>query len=280
MNLRRLQQAAAVISIVNVSKCCLQSLSCGDLLRLLEEDEPEFVVFSTLSGTKHAGRKGDKQFQDFAVGTRKPNDELGSHRDLALGFIALAVLQGSMGPTLLQVIQEPSFGKQLLRTCPNGFHQFDCLKQFEDAAVFVDQRTEAFQVEHHSDKHPLGPLIHPLTTGSTSLILERCGRAVGFNEKLNYSALRTTHSIKAQMFTRMKSWEITEDLAHTSGEKHLHRDIYRPTHLPEDIMDQRYQNWTPSETVAKAIKNVDIFAYRPNPMRIDDFRTKAQFGRL
>lgn len=167
-----------------------------------DEDEPEFVVFSTLSGTKHAGRKGDNQFQDFAVGTRKPNDELGSHRDLALGFIALAVLQGSMGPTLLQVIQEPSFGKQLLRTSSNGFHQFDCLKQFEDAAVFVDQRTEAFQVKHHSDKHPLGPLIHPLTTGSTALILERCGRAVGFNEKLNYSALRTTHSIKAQMFTR------------------------------------------------------------------------------
>jgi hypothetical protein len=73
-----------------------------------EEGAPEFLVLGVATATKYGRRAGNALFQDFVVGTRRPNANQSVARDLDGGIIAVAILQGAMHGDLLRVIKEQS----------------------------------------------------------------------------------------------------------------------------------------------------------------------------
>jgi hypothetical protein len=84
-----------------------------------DDDQPEFSITGTASGTKHAQNHGNEQFYDFLIGKRKATDRLSSAKDVALGVVALAVFQGVMDPALQQLVYDKSFGLQLTESITN-----------------------------------------------------------------------------------------------------------------------------------------------------------------
>lgn len=240
-------------------------------------DEPEFVVSATASGTKHSARFGDAKFSNFAFATRDSNDALSSGRDVALGFIGLAVLQNAMGPKLLEVIRDKSAGVQLLAHSSTGYYLFHSLHGNEDCPVFVTSKLQhADGFKHHLDETTFHDnSMQPLTTRALDKMLFTCGQSIGLEETLTCGILRRTYSLKARANPALKEWQIVEKMCHDSGNPDIIRKIYRPTHMPVDAMSSRFGLSDASETAKKGLMQTGLMTKRPDRSRISDMTMEA-----
>jgi hypothetical protein len=57
-----------------------------------------------VSGRKRVTGSGDALFQEFSAATRQQSADLSSSRDMALGFVTLAILQKSDGDQIDRIV--------------------------------------------------------------------------------------------------------------------------------------------------------------------------------
>lgn len=245
-----------------------------------QNDEPEFVVIGGVPAAKFAGKHGDHHFQPFVYGIRKADDQLKTSRDVAFGLTALAIVQGAMGPRLLNVFEDKSFGHELLQSSRERFHDFRCLPEYRDSPVFIYRSgTSKNKLKHPKDVSPLGPDFRPMRTTPFVNNVIKLGNSIGFDQNVTYNTFRRSYSIKLQLFADVPAWKICHSMSHISGDKRLHRQVYRPTHMPVDRAAVWFGDKTSSPTVANAASQVGTIGNPPNPALYDD-RKRDQLREL
>jgi hypothetical protein len=241
-----------------------------ELVGYEEDNEPIFVVTSTVSGSKFAARQGDEQFQDFSVQTRKATDKLSSIRDLGLGFVALSVLVGSMGPLLEKVIFDRTEGEKLLAQYPNQRYTFACLKEFELSPVFLNRGLNVKRkLKHSSDAVPNFKAFSPMTTSNARRWIRMCGTLAGFDSPVTSRNFRLTYSYKVGHLNHAKDWQVSSAMGHESRTKELARLVYRPTDMPNNIAEAKFKIDMTTDSASDALARVGSFTRRPNPSTID-----------
>lgn len=232
-------------------------------------NQPQFVVSGTASGTKNSRSHGDSLYYDFLIGTREPTDRLSSAWDLALDIVALAIIQGSMGPDLQRIFNEPKFGQNLIEAASDGCHLFTCLPAFADNPVLLTTVLSTNQ-ENKGFKHPLdhsrySPIFRPMTTGSISYMLRKLGHAISLQQRLSYLVFRRTMAMNAVLEGSQPAHLIARSMGHFSGNKKLQRHTYRSSNRPMDALDKWLGLDTSTNELKSAVGQVGKMTYRPNP---------------
>ncbi|GAB5588996.1 hypothetical protein Unana1_03896 [Umbelopsis nana] len=151
-------------------------------------NQPEFVVLGTASGIKAQASAGDKFLADITILSRKPDDKVSSVRDLALGIVLLAVVQGAMGTLLYDVIKCRSICNSLLSSFHDGYYEFASRAAYQNSPMFITKASPTDGgLKHPLDVTPVGFSYRPLSTNTLRRLLSNLGNTVGFEKILNYS---------------------------------------------------------------------------------------------
>jgi hypothetical protein len=244
--------------------------------------EAIFTVTGSASGTKGASLHGDERFKDFAVATRTEGDFYGSNRDLALGFIALAVAQNSMEDTLRKAIFDRSVGEELLQRSPNRRHSFPLAPGFEFAPVFIQYNNTSNSKQKHNttDMTPGLPLYAPMTDKTVRSCLRQAGIAAGFINNVTPAHFRLSYSYKASSIPDAKIWEVTSAMCHTSGNEQLVETVYQPTRRPHNIAQARFGLDVDASQSDAALRSVGALKHRLSPGVIGTVRVQDLLAKL
>ena len=241
-------------------------------------NEPKFVVFGSLSASKHASRLGDSLWHRFTFGS-KDRDKAPLSTDVAMSFILLAITQGAMGPDLERCVKDKSFGQTLLdkagfHSGANGLltsngHVFSATKSAEDCPVFVVVTRLSATVKHASDKAalehdtPQFSRYSPLRSNRLSDTLAVIGASVGLLQPVTTAVFRRTFAMRALADGNQAGWQIADQMGHTKGDKRLHRLTYRSTYAPFDYASVRSgMQDTTCEDVSSAIASIGSITTR------------------
>jgi hypothetical protein len=233
-----------------------------ELVDYTSDNEPIFIVYGKAPPSKTGKAIPELGAMPFMMMSGGYNQEFSVDRDLAVGVVALAILQGSMGPNLMRAVFDHDFGRQLLNNSSDKRYKFTCRPDYNLSPVFIKPTTR--KCKHISDRTPLGSY-RPFNSQDFYHQLKAVGKLVGFQDALTYMCLRRSYNMKRVLSNSFPSWRLAMDMGHLSINKQLQRKTYRSTILPMNQMLSRFGKDLISTSEDSHISNLGSITTRPNP---------------
>jgi hypothetical protein len=232
------------------------------LVDYTSDNQPIFIVYGKAPPSKTAKANPEQGSMPFMMVSGRHNHEFSVDCDLTVGFVALAILQNSMGPNLMRAVFDHDFGRQLLNNSSDKTYTFTCKSDYNLSPVFIKPTTR--NCKHTSDRTPLGSY-RPFNCKDFYEQLKTIGKLVGFQDALSYTCLRRSYNMKRVLSNSFPSWRLAMNMGHMTKNKKLHRKTYRSTILPMNQMLLRFGRDAISTSEDRHTSNLGSITTRPNP---------------